>query len=76
MTETKRGGHRWGKSDSHWPKKSFKIFKAREFTGGEEELAQSAGHLFGKTIKKHNCITTKVGINDENVELESMKLAK
>ncbi|MBI0427549.1 hypothetical protein IP485_13085 [Psychrobacter sp. NG27] len=76
MTETKRGGHRWGKSDSHWSKKSFKIFKAREFTGGEEELAQSAGHLFGKTRKTHNCITTKVGINDENVELESMKLTK
>ncbi len=76
MTETKSQGHRWGKSDSHWSKKSFKIFKAREFTSGEEELAQSAGHLFGKTRKKHNCITTKIGINDENVELESMKLTK
>ena len=76
MTETKSQGHRWGKSDSHWTTKSFKIFKAREFTSGEEELAQSASHLFGKTRKKHNCITTKIGINDENVELESMKLTK
>jgi len=76
MTETKSQGHRWGKSDSHWTTKSFKIFKAREFTSGEEELAQSASHLFGKTRKTHNCITTKIGINDENVELESMKLTK
>lgn len=76
MAETKSQGHRWGKSDSHWTTKSFKIFKAREFTGGEEALAQSAGHLFGKTRKTHNCITTKIGINDENVELESMKLTK
>ena len=76
MAETKSLDHRWGKSDSHWSKKSFKIFKAREFTSGEEELAQSAGHLFGKTREKHNCITTKIGINDESIELESMKLTK
>lgn len=73
MAQTKLG-HRWGKSDSHWTTKSFKVFKAREVMSGDEALAKSVGHLFGPSRKTHNCITTKVGVNDENIELESMKL--
>ncbi|MGP5315200.1 hypothetical protein ACTXLD_07215 [Psychrobacter faecalis] len=73
MAENKRG-HRWGKSDSHWTTKSFKVFKARDVTFNDDPLAKSASHLFGKTRDKHNCITSKIGVNDESIKLESMKL--